>query len=212
MTHFITGLKRFSKHIFSFWKITEFPNVDKTARIDPSVKVYNPNNLFMEEKTNINHDAVIMNTRAKFIMKKWSGAAFGLIVVCGGHMSVPGKHHKQITNAYKDVHDINRDFDKDVVVEEDVWIASNVTLLSGVHVGRCSIIGSGSVVRGSVPPYSIVVGNPAKVIGFRFTPQEALIHEESLFPEEGRMSIEELQSNYQRYFVKRIKEIKEYLK
>lgn len=126
-------------------------------------------------------------------------------------MSVSGFHHKQITDEYKDTHDINGDYDKDVVVEEDVWIASKVTLLSGVHIGRCSIIGSGAVVRGNVPPYSIVVGNPAKVIGFRFTPQEALKHEETLFPEGERMTLEELQNNYQRYFVKKIRTIKEFV-
>jgi len=79
MSKFITGAKRFIKHIFSFWKQDiVYPHIDKTARIDSSVKVYNPSNLYMEELTNIDAGATIMNTRAKVIFKKNSGAAFGL--------------------------------------------------------------------------------------------------------------------------------------
>lgn len=143
-------------------KITSrfYPNVTGSSFVDHRAVVYNNNNLIMEERTNIDGHAIIMNTRAKFIMKKYSGAAVDLTVICGGHMSVPGFHHKQITDEYKDTHDINGDYDKDVVVEEDVWIASKVTLLSGVHIGRCSIIGSGAVVRGNVPPYPSSRGAP----------------------------------------------------
>lgn len=50
-----------------------------------------------------------------------------------------------------------------VVIEDDVWIASNVTILSGVKIGKGSIIGSGSLLIKEVPPYSIV-GAPTAVI------------------------------------------------
>ena len=59
----------------------------------------------------------------------------------------------------------------DIIIEDDVWIGSNSIVLSGVKIGRGSIIGAGSVVTKSVPAYSIVVGNPAKVIKKRFTNQ-----------------------------------------
>lgn len=204
-------IKKLVKHVLQVTNIPYYPHVSDTSSIASNVKIYCPNNLYMEENTNINEGAVIMNTRAKFIMKKWSGAAFGLTVVCGNHMSISGLSHKQVTNKEKDRLDKNHDFDKDVIVDEDVWIASNVTLLSGVHLGRCCIVGSGSVVRGSIPPYAIIAGNPAKVIGFRFNPQEALAHEESLFPLEQRMALEELKSNYNKYYIKRIKEIKSFI-
>jgi acetyltransferase-like isoleucine patch superfamily enzyme len=54
-----------------------------------------------------------------------------------------------------------------IVIEDDVWIGSKVTIVDGVQVGRGSIVGAGSVVTKSIPPYSIVVGVPAKVIGSR---------------------------------------------
>lgn len=57
-------------------------------------------------------------------------------------------------------------------IEEDVWIGANSVILSGVTIGRGSIIGAGSVVTKDIPRYSIAVGNPAKVIKFRFTKDE----------------------------------------
>ena len=212
MTNFITGLKRFCKHILSFWKITEFPNIDKTARIDPSVKVYNPNNLIMEENTNIDHGAVLMNTRAKIIIKKNSGAAFGLVAVTGNHMSVVGKNLKQVSDRIKDELDVNHEMDKDIIVEEDVWMGNHVTLLSGVKIGRGSEIGAGSVVRSNIPPYAVVIGNPAKIVGFRFTPEEIVEHEKVQYDESERISKDKLDKNYEKYFLNRMKEVKQITK
>lgn len=173
--------------------------------------VYNCKNLYMEENTNINKGAVIMNGRAKFVMKKWAGAAFGLTVITGNHMNVPGKHHKMITDIEKDELDSLHEYDKDVVVGEDVWLAANVTLLSGVTIGRGAIVGAGSVVRYDVPPYAIVAGNPAKVVGFRFTPGIIKQHEEELYPQNERLPEELLEENYKKFFVSKIKDIQQFL-
>jgi acetyltransferase-like isoleucine patch superfamily enzyme len=54
-----------------------------------------------------------------------------------------------------------------VVVEPDVWIGARAILLDGVTVGRGSVVGAGSVVTRDVPEYSIVAGNPARVISQR---------------------------------------------
>lgn len=54
-----------------------------------------------------------------------------------------------------------------VVIEDYVWIASRVTVLPGITIGRGAVIGACSVVTKEVPPMSIVAGNPAKVIGKR---------------------------------------------
>ncbi len=68
-----------------------------------------------------------------------------------------------------------------VVVEEDVWIGFGSTVLSGVRIGRGSIIAACSVVVKDVPRYSIVAGMPARVIGRRFeNPDEIEVHERSI--------------------------------
>lgn len=56
----------------------------------------------------------------------------------------------------------------DTVVGNDVWIGQNTTILPGVHIGDGAIIGMNSVVGSDVEPYTIVAGNPAKLIRRRF--------------------------------------------
>jgi len=53
---------------------------------------------------------------------------------------------------------------KRVKIGSNVWIGSNVTILPSVEIGDGAVVGAGSVVTKNVPEYSIVAGNPAKVI------------------------------------------------
>lgn len=53
---------------------------------------------------------------------------------------------------------------KPVLINDDVWICSNVVILPGVTIGSHSIIASGSIVSKSFPEYSVIGGNPAKLI------------------------------------------------
>jgi acetyltransferase-like isoleucine patch superfamily enzyme len=59
---------------------------------------------------------------------------------------------------------IKKDLPKEVIIEDNVWIAANVIILPGIHIGHDSVIAAGSVVVKDVPPQSLVGGNPAKVI------------------------------------------------
>jgi acetyltransferase-like isoleucine patch superfamily enzyme len=57
----------------------------------------------------------------------------------------------------------------ETLIEDDVWIGSNVVVRQGIHVGRGAVLGGGSVVLENVPAYTIVAGVPAKAIRKRFT-------------------------------------------
>lgn len=62
----------------------------------------------------------------------------------------------------------------DIVVDDDVWIGYNSLILSGIHIGQGAVIAAGSVVTKDIAPYSIVAGNPAKLIRKRFS--DEIIH------------------------------------
>src|SRR5262249_49063058 len=52
-----------------------------------------------------------------------------------------------------------------VVIEDDVWIGFKSTILKGVTIGKGAVVGAGSVVTKNVPAYTLVAGNPARVLG-----------------------------------------------
>lgn len=56
----------------------------------------------------------------------------------------------------------------DVVIGSDVWLCANCTILSGVTVGHGAVVAAGAIVTRDVPAYSVVAGNPAKHIRWRF--------------------------------------------
>ena len=51
-----------------------------------------------------------------------------------------------------------------VIIEDECWLGFSCEILSGVHIGRHSIIAARAVVTKDVPPYSIVAGNPARIV------------------------------------------------
>lgn len=60
----------------------------------------------------------------------------------------------------------------DIIIGNDVWIGAKTTIFGGVKIGDGAVIGSCSVITKDVEPYSVVAGNPAKHIKYRFTEQQ----------------------------------------
>lgn len=68
-----------------------------------------------------------------------------------------------------------KNYDKDDIltnIGSDVWVGANAVILKGVTIGDGAIIGASAVVTKDVPPYAIVVGNPARVLKYRYTQRE----------------------------------------
>ena len=93
------------------------------------------------------------------------GIEIGSHVLTGPHVTIVSENH-----IYKDPDTLIRDQGLDrakVKIENDVWIGCNVTILSGVTIGRGSVIAAGAVVTRSVSPYCVVAGVPARKIADR---------------------------------------------
>ena len=87
------------------------------------------------------------------------------------HIMLGGEHHTRFVTTYPfDVLLDNKPTPSkgDITIGNDVWIGASVTILSGVTIGDGAVIGAGSVVGGDVAPYSVNIGNPARVLRWRF--------------------------------------------
>lgn len=79
-----------------------------------------------------------------------------------------------------------------IIVENDVWIGSNVIILGGTTIGNGAVIGAGSIIRKDVEPYSIYTGNPAEFKGYRFGTREIELLQQSKW---WNWSIEKIKKN-----------------
>lgn len=52
----------------------------------------------------------------------------------------------------------------EIIIEDNVWIGDKATILAGVKIGEGSVIGANTVVTKDIPPYSVAVGNPVRII------------------------------------------------
>ena len=95
----------------------------------------------------------------------------GKRITIGKNSRIAGNSHVRDTSGHPMEADLRRknlpahpNTVKPVTIGDDVWIGQNCIILPGTRIGDGAIISAGSVVRGKIPPYSVVAGNPAKVI------------------------------------------------
>ena len=120
----------------------------------------------------------IYDEETRLIIGKFCSIAAGVEIILGGN------HHKNWVSTYAFYQEIesfpawkenewmNYELRGNVRIGNDVWIGRNVLILSGADIGDGAIIGAGSVVAGKIPPYSIAIGNPVRVIKYRFEPKQ----------------------------------------
>jgi acetyltransferase-like isoleucine patch superfamily enzyme len=117
------------------------------------------------------------NNDAKLVVGKFCSIASSVTIYLGGNHRVdwvttyPFGHINQ--DKFTDFNGVGHPSTKgDVIIGNDVWIASDVTIMSGVTIGDGAVIANNSHVVKDVEPYSMVGGNPAKLIKYRFTKEQ----------------------------------------
>ncbi len=117
------------------------------------------------------------NQNAKFVCGNFCSIASNVNIYLGGNhrtdwiTTYPFGHiHQNIFNKFNGIgHPSTKG---DVIIGNDVWIGNNVTIMSGVTIGDGVVIANNSHVVKNIEPYSLVGGNPAKLIKYRFTKEQ----------------------------------------
>jgi len=117
------------------------------------------------------------NGNAKLIVGKFCSIASNVNIYLGGNhrtdwvTTYPFGHIHQ--NTFNNFNGHGHPSTKgDIIIGNDVWIGSNVTIMSGVTIGDGVVIANNSHVVKNAEPYTLVGGNPAKLIKYRFTPDQ----------------------------------------
>ncbi|MFC1795220.1 acyltransferase [Planctomycetota bacterium] len=153
----------------------EFPSsISLWARLDviPRAQYHERHRLSLGRKTLIESLCVVCTWHGDVILEEGASIGIGSIVMgpvllgensaCSQNCFISGQSHHY--------EDISKNFlrqgveTEKVVIGKNVWIGANSVILPGVKIGNNSVIGAGSTVIENVPPYSVAVGNPAKII------------------------------------------------
>jgi len=121
----------------------------------------------------IGKDYLIYFPKGQIVVGNYSGIARKVTFLCGGPIDHASVDHPTVSNfRFKSYYpDSNFPSGKDkgsIQIGSDCWIGTESMIFGGVAVGHGSIVGARAVVTKNVPPFSIVAGNPAKIIRYRF--------------------------------------------
>lgn len=133
-----------------------------------------PENISISENVCIGPNCVFYASLAPLIIGKYCLISPGVTIMTGDHRyDLLGEYMFNVKESLK-----KKDNDKPVIIEDDVWIGSNVTILKGVKIGRGSIIHAGSIISRSIKPYTLYVNNEIKIN--RFSDEQIQEHERIL--------------------------------
>ncbi|MGF1445230.1 MAG: acyltransferase [Pikeienuella sp.] len=110
-------------------------------------------------------DRVRIGSRCHF----WAGPSHGRVIIGADALFGPEVMVTAATYRYNDGHPVTRQHmdEADVLIGRDVWLGTRAVVLPGARIGDGAIIGAGALVKSEIPPMSIAVGQPARVVGQR---------------------------------------------
>ena len=174
---------------------SDFGSAGKNLNVGFPVNIMSPKTVHLEDNTVLRAGLSIQNNHNEHVyIKKYTVISKNVTIVTNNHRSTVG-----IPQCLLGASHIN-DTSRDITIGEDVWVGTNATILSGGDVGRGCIVGACSLVTRPVPPYALVVGSPAKIVGVKFTIDQILEHEKKLYPASDRMSRRELEDIFAKYY------------
>lgn len=174
---------------------SELGDCGKNSIIEYPVWFESKKTIFIEENATIRALAHFINSPSeKITIKKYTVLAPNCTIITNNHRSTVG-----IPQFLLGASHIN-DKSADVVVEEDVWVGTNATILAGANLGRGCVVGAGAIVSKPIPPYAVVSGIPAKIVAVKFTIEQILEHEKVLYTEKERLSKDYLESLFEKYY------------
>lgn len=173
---FVTTVKKVWDRLYMYSVKSMFKQVGRHVIFHPTNSSFTYSNISIGNNVFIGHNARFWCTLSSITIGNHVTFAPNVSIIAGNH-----SYHivgKWITDY--EVNDKKKEDDLPVVIESDVWVGTNVTILNGVKVERGAIIAAGAVVVKDVPAYAIVGGVPAKVLKYRFTKEEIIEHESIL--------------------------------
>lgn len=147
-----------------------------------------PHLIEIDDWARLQNNTNLMGRKGHLVIKKFGVITSGCTIFTDSHIPTVGQPQ------FLSIEHIN-DITGDVVVGEDAWVGASCILMPACEIGRGAVVGAGAIVTHGmkVPPYAVAVGAPARVVATRFTLEQILAHERSLYPPQERTSRAELE-------------------
>ncbi len=122
--------------------------IGENCFISQGTRIWSAQHVVIGNRVVISHDVNILDSDCHSLSAKCRAEHFSEVFLGNGELEIlPNVNWAPIT------------------IEDDVWIGFNVSILKGVRIGRGAVVGAGSFVRSDVEPFSVTVGDPARMIG-----------------------------------------------
>lgn len=173
----------------------DFDNCGVNSVIEFPIYISCPKSVVLESNVRLRQGTkILISEFSKFVVKKYTVIGMNNMIIPNKHVSTVGVPQFLLgSSGVNDQHN-------EIVVNEDVWTGSNVTLMGNVSLGRGCICGASSLVTKSVPPYAVVAGIPARIIAVKFTIEQIIEHEKILYSEKERFSRKYLEQLFATYY------------